>query len=292
MSARAMGSATISFGLVSIPIKLYPATRPSGTISFNLLHGKCGSRLKQQYICTTDNEIVSRDQMVKGYEFAKDRYVTFSPEELKELEEKATQTIDIAEFIPIDKIDPVYFDKPYYLGPDKGGAKAYSLLAETMQRTGRVALARYAARGKQYLTLIRAVVEDTKMALVMHQLLYADEVRPVAEVPLDRVEVREQELKLATQLVDQITSERFRPEAYEDDVKKRIEAVIEKKVAGQEVQFALPPAPEAPIIDLMEALKASLAGKQPAKEAAGEEERKPPKRAPRETTEVGKRAKK
>jgi DNA end-binding protein Ku len=285
-----MSSATVSFGLVSIPVKVYPAAQPSSGVSFNLLHDKCSSRLKQQYICPRDGETVSRDHMVKGYEFAKDRYVTFTTEELKSLEEKATQAIEITEFVPMDKIDPVYFDRPYYLGPDKGGAKAYALLAETMRRSNRVALAKYAARGKQYLVLLRPVPDG----LVMHQLLYADEVRPFQEVPLDPVEVREQELKLAMQLVDQITSSEFRPEAYEDDVKKRVLEVIQQKVDGQAVTLAAPEAPQAEIIDLMEALKASLAAKGKAAEGDGrksdgtpaDDERKPARRAPkRESTE-------
>jgi len=199
--ARAIATGTISFGLVSIPVKLYSATQASAAISFNLLHGKCGSRLKQQYICPRDNELVGRDQMVKGYEFAKDQYVTFTTEELKSLEEKATQTIEIAEFVPIDKIDPVYFDKAYYLGAEKGGEKAYRLLSEAMRETGRVGLARYAARGKQYLVLLRPSADG---GLVMQQLLYADEVRPFSDVPMNDAEVREAELKLAKQLIDQI----------------------------------------------------------------------------------------
>ncbi len=285
MAARSIGSVTVSFGLVSIPVKLYSATQPSAGLSFNMLHAKCGSRVKQQYICPKDNEIVPRDQMVKGYEFSKDRYVTFTEDELKQLEEKATQSIDIVEFIPIDKIDPIYFDKPYYLGPDKGGAKAYSLLAETMRRSERVALGRYAARGKQYLVLLRPV-ED---GLIMHQLLYADEVRPFADVPLDKVEVREQELKLAMQLVDQIAGESFRPDAYEDDVRKRIHDAIQKKVDGEELTLAPAESPGGQIIDLMEALKASL-GKAAATGGAegaeaGEAERKPAKRAPRRAEE-------
>jgi DNA end-binding protein Ku len=294
MAARAVGSVTVSFGLVSIPVKLYSATDASSGFHFNMLHGKCGSRLKQQYICPRDNEIVPRSDMVKGYEFAKDKYVTFSEEELKALEEKATQAIDIVEFIPIEKIDPIYFDKPYYLGPDKGGAKAYSLLAETMRRTGRVALGRYAARGKQYLILLR-VVED---GILMHQLLYADEVRPFSEVPLENVEVREQELKLAIQLVDQISSDSFRPEAYEDDVRKRVQEAVDKKVAGQEVSLAPAEPVGAQIIDLMEALKASLSGAKPAAAPVAEappaaqpsedhsiDAKKPPRRASRRSDE-------
>ena len=296
MSARPIASGTVSFGLVSIPIKLYSASNASAGISFNLLHGKCGSRLKQQYICPKDNnEIVPREDMVKGYEFAKDRYVTFKEEELKALEEQSTQTIEVVEFVPIQKVDPVYFDKTYYLGPDKGGAKAYKLLAEVMKATGRVALAKYAARGKQYLVMLR----PGDGGLVMQQLLYADEVRPFSEVPIEQADVAPKELDLAKLLVDQRATDAFKPETYEDDVKKRIQAQLERKIAGQEIQVA-PAEPGAQIIDLMEALKASLSGKAPAKAAeakpsrptlvASSEEpeaaaasggRKPAKRAPR-----------
>jgi DNA end-binding protein Ku len=253
--ARAISTATISFGLVSIPVKLYSATQASAGVSFNLLHDKCGSRLKQQYICPRDNELVGRDQMVKGYEFAKDQYVTFTSEELKSLEEKATQTIEIAEFVPLDKIDPVYFDKAYYLGAEKGGEKAYRLLSEAMRETGRSGLARYAARGKQYLVLLRPSGDG---GLVMQQLLYADEVRPFSDVPMNDTEVRDAELKLAKQLIDQIAVETFEPTKYEDDVRKRILADIDRKVAGQDIAVAGPEPEPAPIIDLMEALKASL----------------------------------
>jgi DNA end-binding protein Ku len=266
--ARAIAGATVSFGLVSIPVKLFAATQASAGVSFNLLHKKCSTRLKQQYICPTDNEIVSRDDMVKGYEFAKDQYVTFTPEELKSLEEKATGSIDIAEFVPLAAIDPVYFDRPYYLGPEKGGDKAYLLLAEAMRESGRAALARYAARGKQYLVMLRPTRDGR--ALVLQQLLYADEVRPIADVPLPDGEVREPELKLAKQLIDQIASETFDPTQYRDDVRERIQADIEKKIQGQDISEAAEPAAEpARIIDLMAALKASLGkGKAERPEAA------------------------
>ena len=255
--ARAIAGATVSFGLVSIPVKLFAATQASAGVSFNLLHKKCNTRLKQQYVCPTDNEIVHRDDMVKGYEFAKDQYVTFTPDELKALEEKATGSIDIAEFVPLSAIDPVYFDRPYYLGPEKGGDKAYLLLAEAMRETGRAALARYAARGKQYLVMLRPTQDGR--ALVLQQLLYADEVRPLADVPLPDGEVREPELKLAKQLIDQIASETFDPTQYHDDVRERIQADIEKKVQGQDItEAAEAPAEPARIIDLMAALKASL----------------------------------
>ena len=258
MSARSIASGTISFGLVSIPVKLFSATQSSAAISFNLLHGKCGSRLKQQYICPReDNIVVQRDEMVKGYEFAKDRYVTFTPDELKSLEEKSTQQIEIAEFVPASKIDPIYLDKPYYLGPEQGADRAYRLLAEAMRKSGRTALARYAARGKQYLVQIRPLPEG---GLVMQTLLYADEVRPFSEVPFESGEVKPQELLLAQQIIDQISTDDFQPQKYEDDVRKRTLAQIQRKVEGQEIQ-AEPERPPTQIIDLMEALKASLAAK-------------------------------
>ncbi len=290
MPARSIASGTISFGLVSIPVKLYSATQSSAAISFNLLHSKCSGRLKQQYICPRDdNAIVPREEMVKGYEFAKDRYVIFTPDELKALEEKSTQQIEIAEFVPAEKIDPVYLDKPYYLGPEKGADRAYRLLTEAMRKSGRVALARYAARGKQYLVQIRPLAEGK--GLVMQTLLYKDEVRPIEDVELpEKGEVKPSELALAEQIIQQISTDEFKPEKYEDDVRKRIEAQIQRKVEGQEIQVE-PEKPQTQIIDLMEALKASLAAKglgpkaSAAPAASAEEaaaERKPAKRAPRE----------
>jgi len=272
--ARPIAGATISFGLVSIPVRLYPATKSKAGVSFNLLHKKDGARLKQQYVCTHDGEIVSRDDMVKGYEFAKDQYVTFTPEELKSLEEKATQSIDIDAFVPLSAIDPLYFERPYYLGPEKGGDKAYLLLAEAMRETGRAALARYAARGKQYLVMLRPAADGR--ALILQELLYADEVRPMSEVPLPEGEAREAELKLAKQLIDQIASETFEPSKYHDEVRERIHADIERKVQGHDISESAPAPEPARIIDLMAALKASLgkgAGKaEPAPEKEAEPE--------------------
>ena len=263
--ARPIAGATISFGLVSIPVRLYPATQSTAAISFNLLHKKCGSRLKQQYICPRDNEIVSRDEMVKGYEFAKDQYVTFTPDELKSLEEKATQSIDIDAFVPLEKIDPIYFEKPYYLSPEKGGDKAYLLLAEAMRESGRAALARYAARGKQYLVMLRPEGEG----IVLEQLRYADEVRSFEEVPIERAEVKPAEMTLARQLIDQSSSETFEPAKYTDEVREKMLELIQQKVEGKEITVAPAEEPKTQIIDLMAALKASLSG----------EERKPASRA-------------
>jgi DNA end-binding protein Ku len=273
MAPRSIATGTISFGLVSIPVRLYPATQPSSSISFNLLHAKCGSRLKQQYLCASEGTVVERDDMVKGYEFAKDRYVTFTPEELKALDELATQTIDIAEFVPAAQVDPVYFDRAYYLGADKGGGKAYRLLALALERAGKAALARYAARGKQYLVLIR----PRGGRLVMQQLLYADEVRPMEEIPLEDAQPKDNEIQLALQLIEQTASDRFRPEAYEDSVKTRVLAAIERKVQGEEIRAVAPAEPAAQVIDLMDALKASLAA---AEKAPGRAPSQPPSASP------------
>ena len=256
MPARSIGTGTLSFGMVSIPIRMYAAGESSSAVSFNLLHDKCKSRLKQQYVCPKDDEIVPRDHMVKGYQFAKDQYVTFTDDELKAMAQESQKAIEITEFVPASAVDPVYFDGAYYLGPDKGGEKAYKLLNEAMKRTGRAALAKWAARGKQYLVMIRPV----ENGLVMQQLLYKDEVRPISEVPIDDAEVKETELALAVQLVEQIASDEFHPENYEDEVRKRYHEAIQKKVEGQEITAA-PQAPRAQVIDLMEALKASLAAK-------------------------------
>jgi DNA end-binding protein Ku len=255
MAARSIASATISFGLVTVPVRVYPATRQSAGLSFHLLHEKDGVRLRQQYVCPKDDEVVPRSEMVKGYEFRKGKYAVFTEEELKALDEKATQGIEITEFLPKDAVDPVYFERAYYLGPDKGGEKAYSLLAEAMAGIDKVALAQYAVRGKSYLVLLRS----TGDRLVLQQLYHADEVRDVDDVPATHRASKEAELKLARQLVDQIAEERFRPEKYVDVVRDRVAKLIARKVKGEDITEA--PAegkPKAQVIDLMDALKASL----------------------------------
>jgi len=277
MAARPIATLTVSFGLVSIPVKLYSATEASRAISFNLLHKGCGSRLKQQYLCVKEEVVVPREDMVKGYEFEKDQYVMFTPEELKLLEEAGTHTADIAEFVPIESIDPVYFDKAYYLAPDKGGAKPYALLARALRESKRCALGRWAARGKQYIVMIRPSDEG----LVMQQLLYAGEVRSIKELEIPDTEVKDAELKLAQQLIEQQATDKFDPSTYTDDVRTRVEAAVQKKVEGQEITMAEAPEGGAEVIDLMEALRASLEKKKtpaPAKTAEADP-RKAPKRA-------------
>jgi DNA end-binding protein Ku len=263
MAARSIASLTVSFGLVSIPVKLYSATEASKAISFNMLHKACGSRLKQQYMCIKEEVQVGREDIVKGYEFAKDQYVMFTPEELKAMEEAGTHTADITEFVPIESVDPVFFDKAYYLAPDKGGAKPYALLARALRESKRCALGRWAARGKQYIVMIRPAADG----LVMQQLLYAAEVRSMKDIDIPKTEVRDAELKLAQQLIEQQAVDKFDPSAYKDEVRERIEAAVQKKVEGQEITIADAPQPAAQVIDLMEALRASL-DKKPAKRAA------------------------
>jgi DNA end-binding protein Ku len=288
MAARSIASLTVSFGLVSIPVKLYSATEASKAISFNMLHKTCGSRLKQQYLCIKEEIPVAREDMVKGFEFAKDQYVIFSPDELKAMEEAGTHMAEITEFVPLESVDPVYFDKAYYLAPDKGGAKPYALLTRALRESERCALGRWAARGKQYIVMIRPV-ED---GLVMQQLLYAEEVRSIKEIEIPETPVKDAELKLAKQLIDAQASDTFDPASYTDEVAARIRAAVEKKVEGQEITMAeAPETGSAQVIDLMEALRASLDRKsaKPAKKAAvaaeapapsaAAQSRKPPKKA-------------
>jgi DNA end-binding protein Ku len=271
-----MESAAISFGLVTVPVRLYPAVRGSAGLSFHLLHEKDGSRLKQQYVCAKEGEVVPRSEMIKGYEYAKDRYVTLTDEELKALDEKATQGIEITEFVPAGSVDPVYFERPYYVGPGKGGEKAYALLVRAMEEAGVQAVARRAARGKDYLVLLRPV----EQRMIMEQLYHSDEVRPLGEVPVDTPAIRENELKLAQQLIEQITSERFRPEKYEDEVRKRIEKLIAKKLEGEDIVAAPEERPRAQVVDLMEALKASVAAAKKRRDGGGEEEEAEEKEEP------------
>lgn len=269
MGPRSVASITVTFGMVSIPTKLYTATESKAAFEFNLLHADCGSRLQQQYICAKDGTVVARADMVRGYEFAKDQYVSFTADELKALEEEGSKAIDIDQFVPAASVDPLYFDKSYFLSPDKGGAKPYALLAEGMRQTGRTAIGRYAARGKQYIVQLRAVPGG----IVMQQLRYAPEVRAIADIGIDKAEVNDKELALAKQLIASISSPAFDATRYEDAVAKRYQAAIAKKVEGGSEVSVSPTADAAPavVIDLMEALKASLAttsAKAPKKTAA------------------------
>ena len=276
MPARSIATGNISFGLVSIPVKLYPTAEHASTVSFNMLDAADHSRVKQQYVNPNTGEVVPRNQMVKGYEFAKGQYVTFTEEEIKNLMEKASPAIEIVEFVPLSEVDPIYYDKGYYLGPEEGGERAYALLAAAMRETGRCAVAKYAARGKQYLVLLRPFGDG----LMMQQMYYADEIKDFSEVPIgDLPELKPGELSLAVQLIDQIANDTFEPGKYEDEVRQRIWAAIEQKIAGHEISEVEEEAPKAQIIDLMAALKASLGEGAPAAGAS-----QPANASPRSTT--------
>jgi DNA end-binding protein Ku len=253
---RAFASAQIAFGLVSIPVKLFTATEASEKISFNMIHRECGSRVQQQLYCPKDERTIDRTEVAKGYEFAKGQYVLFSDEELKAIEEKATQTIEISEFVPKEAIDPIYFQKANYMAPDKGGERAYALLSKALGQTGRWALAKYAARGKQYLVILRPL----ENGIVMQQLFYPNEIRSMSELDLGEPVVKDNELKMAVQLAEMGATDEFHPEAYRDEVAERTRGLIQRKIEGEEITSLEDEQPKAQVIDLMEALKRSLAG--------------------------------
>jgi len=259
MPPHPVGPGTISFGLVSIPVKLYTAAS-SSAVSFNLLHAKCGSRIRQQTFCPRCNETVERSALVKGYEFAKDQYVRIEDEELKLLEGEASKAIDIAGFVPLASVDPIYFEKTYYLGPDKGGEKAYRLLADAMTKSERVALAKFVMRGKENLVLIRAAQDG----LMLHTMYFADEVRTFAEIDRGQgAKIREGEMDLALKLIDGLSTDAFDATEFTDEYRQRVLDMIQAKVEGKEIITLTPEAPKAQVIDLMEALKESLTKRVP-----------------------------
>jgi DNA end-binding protein Ku len=258
---RPFASGQIAFGLVSIPVKLYSAAESSERISFNMIHESCGGRIQQQLFCPTEERTVERSEIVKGYEFSRGQYVLFSADELKALEATPSESIEISEFLPSSQIDPIYFSKAYYLAPDKGGSRAYTLLTKALEETDRWALASYSARGKQYLVVIRPLGKG----MVMQQLYYPNEIRTFEDLDIGEALVNDKELKMAVQLAEMGAAEEFHPENYRDEVQERVRALIQKKVDdGSEItESATSTKPQAQVIDLMEALKASLAGSRP-----------------------------
>jgi DNA end-binding protein Ku len=287
--ARSIASLTISFGLVAIPVKLYSATIAAERISFNMLHRKDGSRLKQQYVCAQEGTVVDRSEIVKGYEFAKDQYVMFTNEEIKELEEAGSSEIGIGEFVPLESVDPVYFERTYYLAPDKGGAKPYTLLVTALQESGQCAIGKWAARGREHVVVIRPL----ESGMAMHQLHFQAEVRPMKDLGIEPANVSEAELKLARQLIGQQSAKLFDAASYVDEFKGRVETAIQKKVEGKEISLAEKPAAKqgaGNVIDLMDMLRASLQARGSSdavvRNGSGRngsaeqlEARKPPKRA-------------
>jgi len=279
MAARAIGTSTIAFGLVSLPVKIYSTSESSRKVSFNMIWKERGVRVRQQYIDPADGAVVPKDEIVKGYEFAKDQYVLFTPEELEVVEAPKSDEVEIVSFVPADTVGRLYFNKAYYLGPDKGGARAYRLLAAALRDTDRVAIAKHATRGKQYIVMIRPHDEG----LLMEQLYYEEEIRPFSEVPLEEGEVNAAELQLAKQLIDQAASDAFDPSQFKDEVREKTLELIEQKIAGQEITAAPVEESKTKIIDLMAALKASI---------EEDQERKPASRAGKKDASADKPKKK
>lgn len=271
MAARSIGSGTISFGLVSIPFKLYTAASAQ-SVSFNMLNKKTGNRLKQQYVDAVDKSIVERNETVKGYEFAKDQYVQFTEEEMKKLEAAKTDSLELVEFVPESTVDLVHLEKSYYIGPDKGGERAYQLLSKTLSKVGMIAVGRFWTRGKEQLVLLRPYKQK---GLILHYVYYANEVRSFSEVEVGAdATFKDIEIELAEKLIEQLSVPEFDASKFKDEYQDRVKAAVEQKVAGQEIHVA-EEAPKAQIIDLFEALKRSLAA---AEEKAPASVRPPPKK--------------
>jgi len=254
MAARSIGSGTISFGLVSIPFKLFTAVS-ANSVSFNMLHKACGSRLKQQLVCQSENVVVERSDTVKGFEYQRDQYVKFTEEELKSMEAARTGVLELQEFVPMDSVDFLYIEKTYFIGPDKGGDRAYRLLASALERNNKLAIGRFSQRGKDNLVMVRPY----KKGLILHQCYYADEVRSFDDIDTGAMyEFKPIELDLADKLMQQLEKDSFEPSRFRDEWADKVKAAVEKKIAGEEVMVA-PEAPKAQIIDLLEALKRSVA---------------------------------
>jgi DNA end-binding protein Ku len=254
--ARALQSASLSFGLVNIPVKLYTAAK-SKSVAFHLLHEPDGSRIQEHLYCPVDKREVPRDEIVKGYEVKKNHYVQITTEELRAMEEAANRNVEIQEFVPLDAVDPVYFDKTYYLGPDKGGEKPYRLLVEALRTRKRGAVAKFVMRGKENLVLLRPAGNDH---LALDVMYYADEVKNLREIEVPQAKVKEGELKLAQALIDGLSKEKWQPEKYHDTYRERVLELVKKKEEGRDVMASAPPAAkQAEVIDLMDALKKSLA---------------------------------
>ncbi|HEV2224645.1 MAG TPA: Ku protein [Candidatus Acidoferrales bacterium] len=253
----------LTFGLISIPIRLSPAARTE-RISFNQLHKECHTRLKQPLFCPTCNRMVERSEVEKGYEYEDGQYVLFTAEELDKVEPESARSMEILEFVKLDEIDPVFFDSSYYAAPDEGGEKAYRLLTEAMQQSGYAGIAKVTMHNRENIVIIRA----RDKGLTLHTMFYTNEIRSAESSGADKVEVKEQERTLATQLIENLAA-KFEPDKYRDTYQESLRALVAAKTAGREVTAA-PHATIAPVIDLMDALKKSLA-----KQSAAPEKKQP-----------------
>jgi DNA end-binding protein Ku len=274
----------LSFGLISIPIRLSPAARTE-RISFNQLHSVCHTRIKMPLFCPTCNRIVERSEIEKGYEYEKDQYLLFSEAELEEAEPESARTMEILEFVKVEEIDPLYFDASYYAAPEDVGAKAYHLLLDAMIESGYAAIAKVTMHSRENIVIVR----PRKEGLTIHTMFYQNEIRPAVEYgSTDKSEIKEQEKALAMRLIESLATH-FKPEKFHDAYQENLQKLIEAKAHGQKISI-VPPAAKAPVIDLMEALKKSLAAK-PAPAPAPEKTllRVAPKRAesPRKNRKTG-----
>jgi DNA end-binding protein Ku len=293
MAARPIAAGSISFGLVSIPVKLYTATRPK-SVSFNLLHAKDKSRIQQKIYCPVDDAIVDRSELVRGYQIEKGTYVTFTDEELEKLEAHEDHAVAITEFVPLEQVDPVYFESSYHLGCSPESARAYKLLASAMTESKRVALAHFTMRSKEHLVIIRPY----DGGLMLHTMYYQDEI--VSDADVDRgqnAKTSDKELELAQRLIDDLTEKKFDPSKYHDDFRERVLEAAHRKVAGEEAVTSAPSdQPRGKVIDLMSALKASLEKRgtaeksEKAEEAPAAEEAEEPKQAAAASSRSGGRS--
>jgi len=266
MALRPLRNATISFGLVSIPVRFYTATK-SEDVHFNLLHASCGTRVNRKWWCPHHEKIVDSDELIRGYAISKNKYVTFEDEEIEALETDNSRALDITEFVDLKEVDPIFFEKAYFLGPAPGGGKTYKLLASAMKKQNRVAVARWVAAGKEHLVVIRPYDKG----LMLHTMYYADEVRDFDSVDLESdTPVREKEIQLAETLIDELTEEKFNPMQFKDEYRERLLERIREKSRGKTIEIE--PREEekggGEVIDIMEALRRSLGqGRAPAKRA-------------------------
>jgi DNA end-binding protein Ku len=265
LALRPLRNATITFGLVSIPVRFYTATK-SEDIHFNLLHESCGSRVNRKWWCPEHEEIVSSDELVRGYEVTKNKYVTFTDEEIETLETDDNRALDIVEFVDLSQIDPLFFEKTYYLGPAPGGGKTYKLLSTAMKKENKVGVARWVAAGKEHLVVLRPF----EKGLVLHTMYYADEDRDFGAIDLEDAPVKDKEVQLAEMLIDELTAKTFNPLQFKDEYRERLLDRIKSKSHGKAIVVEeKEPEKGGEVIDIMEALRRSLEGG-----------RRAPKRAP------------
>jgi DNA end-binding protein Ku len=276
MALRPLRNAMISFGLVSIPVRFYTATK-SEDIHFNLLHASCGTRVNRKWWCPHHEKIVESDELIRGYAVTKNKYVTFSDEEIEALETDDNRALDITEFVDLGEIDPVFYEKAYFLGPAPGGGKTYKLLASAMKDQNKVAVARWVAAGKEHIVVIRPF----ENGLILHTMFYADEVRDFSSIDLEDSPIREKEVELAEMLINELTETKFNPMAFKDEYRERLLDRIRDKARGKTiVAEEREEEPKGEVVDIMEALRRSLEKGRGAAAAAPKRAAKRPKRAP------------